>query len=303
MTVTISAIDKSASSVSFTGPNGWKYERRVVDPTVLDKLKVGDLVDITWDTNVTVAVQYLYRRENNDLALKDALLCGVSDRVGRSGSVHRCRSPDARYGAASTATPRGRRTPVRAARRSASTKSACAKTVANKLISLFQFLADLTGGTDETLSGDLRVARGYRVRSATASAAGHDQPAAPSAGPPAAAEVTPTSICRGGSAGLLPRARRRRCRRALCAIAARLASRRSRMRCNCRRPLRFSKDRWSGGNRRSKRSGWDGLDWAVGRYSIADIHLFRLYWRLRGGDITNSGAHDQRKGSQWRSRE
>ena len=57
MTVTISAIDKSASSISFTGPNGWKYERRVVDPTVLDKLKVGDLVDITWDTNVTVAVQ------------------------------------------------------------------------------------------------------------------------------------------------------------------------------------------------------------------------------------------------------
>ena len=53
MTVTISAIDKSASSVSFTGPNGWKYERHVVDPTVLDKLKV----DITWDTNVTVAVQ------------------------------------------------------------------------------------------------------------------------------------------------------------------------------------------------------------------------------------------------------
>src|SRR6516164_3984936 len=57
MTATITGIDKSASSVSFTGPNGWKYERRVVDPTVLDKLKVGDLVDITWNTDVTVAVQ------------------------------------------------------------------------------------------------------------------------------------------------------------------------------------------------------------------------------------------------------
>ena len=57
MTVTINAIDKSASSISFTGPNGWKYDRRVVDPTVLDKIKVGDQVDITWDTNVTVAVQ------------------------------------------------------------------------------------------------------------------------------------------------------------------------------------------------------------------------------------------------------
>src|SRR6516225_7811422 len=57
MTATISGIDKSASSITFTGPNGWKYSRRVVDPTVLDKVKVGDQVDITWDTNVTVAVQ------------------------------------------------------------------------------------------------------------------------------------------------------------------------------------------------------------------------------------------------------
>ena len=57
MTTTITGIDKSASSITFTGPNGWKYSRRVLDPTVLDKIKVGDQVDITWDTNVTVAVQ------------------------------------------------------------------------------------------------------------------------------------------------------------------------------------------------------------------------------------------------------
>jgi hypothetical protein len=57
MTATITAIDKNASSITFTGPNGWKYDRRIVDPTVLDKLKVGDQVDITWDTNVTVSVQ------------------------------------------------------------------------------------------------------------------------------------------------------------------------------------------------------------------------------------------------------
>jgi hypothetical protein len=56
MTATVDAIDKSASSITFVGPNGWKYSRRVVDPTVLDKVKVGDKVDITWDTNVTVAV-------------------------------------------------------------------------------------------------------------------------------------------------------------------------------------------------------------------------------------------------------
>src|SRR6516162_10329811 len=57
MTATITGIDKNASSITFTGPNGWKYSRRVVDPTGLEKLKVGDQVDITWDTSVTVAVQ------------------------------------------------------------------------------------------------------------------------------------------------------------------------------------------------------------------------------------------------------
>ena len=59
MTATITGIDRSAQSITFTGPNGWKYDRRVVDPTVLDKIKVGvgDQGDITWDTNVTVAVQ------------------------------------------------------------------------------------------------------------------------------------------------------------------------------------------------------------------------------------------------------
>jgi hypothetical protein len=57
MTATISAVDKSASSITFTGPNGWKYSRRVVDPAVLDKVKVGDQVDITWNTDVTVSVQ------------------------------------------------------------------------------------------------------------------------------------------------------------------------------------------------------------------------------------------------------
>ena len=57
MTVTISAIDKGASSISFTGPNGWKYSRHIVDPTVLDKVKVRDKVDITWNTDVMVAVQ------------------------------------------------------------------------------------------------------------------------------------------------------------------------------------------------------------------------------------------------------
>jgi hypothetical protein len=57
LTVTVDAIDKNASSMTFSGPNGWKYSRHIVDPTVFDKVKVGDKVDITWNTDVTVAVQ------------------------------------------------------------------------------------------------------------------------------------------------------------------------------------------------------------------------------------------------------
>src|SRR6266849_9084805 len=43
-----------------------------------------------------------------------------------------------------------------------------------------------------------------------------------------------------------------------------------------------------------------GKEWAVGRYSIADIHLFRLYWRFVGSvkpvprDFPNLSAHYDR---------
>jgi hypothetical protein len=57
LTATINAIDKSASSITFVGPNGFKYSRRVVDPKVFDMVKVGDKVDITWNTDVVVAVE------------------------------------------------------------------------------------------------------------------------------------------------------------------------------------------------------------------------------------------------------
>ena len=57
MTAEIVDIDKSASSITFVGPNGWKYSRRVVDPKVFDQVKVGDKVDITWNTDLTVSVQ------------------------------------------------------------------------------------------------------------------------------------------------------------------------------------------------------------------------------------------------------
>jgi hypothetical protein len=57
MTVTVRDVDKNASSISVVGPNNWQYSRRVADPTLLDKIKVGDQIDITWDTNVTLEPQ------------------------------------------------------------------------------------------------------------------------------------------------------------------------------------------------------------------------------------------------------
>jgi len=57
MTANIVEIDRGASSISFEGPNGWKYSRRVVDPTVLAQVNVGDRVDIIWNTDLTVSVQ------------------------------------------------------------------------------------------------------------------------------------------------------------------------------------------------------------------------------------------------------
>ncbi len=57
MTASVTNIDKSASSITFEGSNGWKYSRRVVDPKVFDQVKVGDKVDITWNTGLTVSVQ------------------------------------------------------------------------------------------------------------------------------------------------------------------------------------------------------------------------------------------------------
>ena len=57
MTATVSEIDKGASSMTFVGPNSWKYSRRIVDPMVFDQVKVGDKVDITWSTDVTFAVE------------------------------------------------------------------------------------------------------------------------------------------------------------------------------------------------------------------------------------------------------
>lgn len=57
ITATIQEIDPSIPSITFVGPNGWKYTRRVEDKKALKQVKVGDRVDITWTEAVMVDVQ------------------------------------------------------------------------------------------------------------------------------------------------------------------------------------------------------------------------------------------------------
>ena len=57
MTATVDAIDSKVPSISFTGPNGWKYSRRVVDKNALKQVKVGDQVDFTWTEAVQIAIE------------------------------------------------------------------------------------------------------------------------------------------------------------------------------------------------------------------------------------------------------
>ena len=56
ITATIAAIDMGVPSITFTGPQGWKYSSRVKDKDALSKVKVGDKVDITWTTAMVLSV-------------------------------------------------------------------------------------------------------------------------------------------------------------------------------------------------------------------------------------------------------
>ena len=57
ITATIAAIDQSVPSITFTGPNGWKYSSRVEDKKALEKVKVGDRLDITWTQALILSVE------------------------------------------------------------------------------------------------------------------------------------------------------------------------------------------------------------------------------------------------------
>lgn len=57
ITATITAIDTKIPSITFTGPNNWKYSSKVLDKKALASVKVGDKVDIVWTEAVMLSVQ------------------------------------------------------------------------------------------------------------------------------------------------------------------------------------------------------------------------------------------------------
>jgi hypothetical protein len=56
ITATITQLDATVPSITFTGPNGWSYSSRVEDKKALAKVKVGDKVDITWTAAALVSI-------------------------------------------------------------------------------------------------------------------------------------------------------------------------------------------------------------------------------------------------------
>jgi len=57
ITATITGITPEPPTITFTGPNGWKYTSKVQDTAALSKVKVGDKVEITWTEAMLVSVE------------------------------------------------------------------------------------------------------------------------------------------------------------------------------------------------------------------------------------------------------
>ena len=56
-TVTITAIDTKAQSLTVKGENGYLYSRRVKDAKALGQLKVGDRLELTWTEALLISVE------------------------------------------------------------------------------------------------------------------------------------------------------------------------------------------------------------------------------------------------------
>jgi Cu/Ag efflux protein CusF len=57
LTVAITAVDPVASTISFDGPNNWKYTSKVQDTAALANVKPGDKLDIVWTEAMLVSVE------------------------------------------------------------------------------------------------------------------------------------------------------------------------------------------------------------------------------------------------------
>ncbi len=57
ITATFAAIDVNTPSITFTGPNGWKYTSKVRDKAALASVKVGDKVDIVWTDALLLSIE------------------------------------------------------------------------------------------------------------------------------------------------------------------------------------------------------------------------------------------------------
>ena len=57
LTCTITDIDMSTPTITFTSANGWKYTSKVRDKSALAKVKVGDKVDIIWTDALLVSLE------------------------------------------------------------------------------------------------------------------------------------------------------------------------------------------------------------------------------------------------------
>lgn len=56
ITATITAIDPNVPSITFSGPNDWKYSSKVEDRKALAQVKVGDKVDIVWTDALLISM-------------------------------------------------------------------------------------------------------------------------------------------------------------------------------------------------------------------------------------------------------
>jgi hypothetical protein len=59
VTATITAIDKAAMTVTLRGPDGESTTVKARDPQKLDRVSVGDLVDITYTEAIGISVETL----------------------------------------------------------------------------------------------------------------------------------------------------------------------------------------------------------------------------------------------------